>query len=654
MWGSHANVHFKYEEVRRRLYKAIPTVFLDLIDIATYVYTADQAVPRGGGGLKNMADIGGGWRRHLFFRIPTRNPDIWKSPAVHDRLVSTLSFLSEDEYRFEFEGMKKDTLQDGYFDFEGTPYDNLVEDIVLFSGGLDSLAGAVQESVLDKRTVLLVNHRSTEKLTPRHQHLLSLLNDHAKDHRPLHLPVRINKAKELGREYTQRTRSFVYAALGSAVATMLGLNRIRFYENGVVSLNLPPSAQVVGARATRTTHPRVLNGFAALLSSLAGKPFAVENPFLWKTKAEVVKLIGDAGCANLIPFSTSCTHTWESTKQHTHCGMCSQCIDRRFAVLAAGREANDPCEAYKVDLLVGARKETDSKTMLAAYVETATDINVMSNWEFFSRYGEASRVVKELGGNADETGQKIFELYKLHAEQVTGVVDRAIVTYAQAIRKRTLPSTCLLRLVCDSTVHTVEDGPSTPPEPPEQPSLPEHLFRRSGQVWEVRFANGRVNLLLPSKGAAYLHTLLSQPGKPARVVAMAYQVARCPAEYALGDAGERIDPEALTAYQARYDELKEEMATAKANNDLAAQSRINGEMSALQAEIKSATAPGGKLRKDSDDRERVRKAVGNAIRRAVRDIAVFDSPLGKHFQPPQLICGISPCYRPNPEITWET
>ncbi len=97
---------------------------------------------------------------------------------------------------------------------------------------------------------------------------------------------------------------------------MIGLNRIRFYENGVVSLNLPPAAQVVGARATRTTHPQVLNGFAKLFSSLAEKPFIVENPFLWKTKAEVVKLIGDAGCADLIKFSRSCTHTRDITKQH--------------------------------------------------------------------------------------------------------------------------------------------------------------------------------------------------------------------------------------------------------------------------------------------------------------------------------------------------
>src|SRR6185437_2244728 len=130
----------------------------------------------------------------------------------------------------------------GYIDFGCTPYEGLIEDVVLFSGGLDSLAGAVKESVIDKRRVLLVNHRTTEKVTPRHQHLLQTLLTHASGREPMHIPVRINKVKGLSREYTQRSRSFVFASLGATIATMIGLNRIRFYENGVVSLNLPPSA----------------------------------------------------------------------------------------------------------------------------------------------------------------------------------------------------------------------------------------------------------------------------------------------------------------------------------------------------------------------------------------------------------------------------
>ena len=148
-----------------------------------------------------------------------------------------------------------------------------------------------------------------------------------------------NKDKALGKEYTQRTRSFLYASLAFAVARAYGLERLRFYENGVVSLNLPISEQVIGARATRTTHPQVLNGFAKLFGQIIGSQFAVENPFLWLTKGEVVDVIGDAGCADLIKHSASCTHTLDQTRLHTHCGRCSQCISRRFAFSRASTVA---------------------------------------------------------------------------------------------------------------------------------------------------------------------------------------------------------------------------------------------------------------------------------------------------------------------------
>jgi 7-cyano-7-deazaguanine synthase in queuosine biosynthesis len=120
------------------------------------------------------------------------------------------------------------------------------------------------------------------------------------------------------------------------MANLFGLNKIRMYENGVVSLNLPISAQLIGARASRTTHPQVLKGFGELFSLILEKLFLVENPFLWKTKSDVVKILVEASCADLIKYSASCSHVREMTTLHTHCGKCSQCIDRRIAVLAPG------------------------------------------------------------------------------------------------------------------------------------------------------------------------------------------------------------------------------------------------------------------------------------------------------------------------------
>src|SRR5436190_23134916 len=99
MWGPGANVHLTIEDIRRRMYRDVPAQFLDLIDLAVFVYCADQVVPRG-----SEADVefGPDWRRKLFFRVPVRSPDLWNDDRVRTELVSTLAFLSEDEYHFEF------------------------------------------------------------------------------------------------------------------------------------------------------------------------------------------------------------------------------------------------------------------------------------------------------------------------------------------------------------------------------------------------------------------------------------------------------------------------------------------------------------------------------------------------------------------------
>jgi hypothetical protein len=79
MWGSHRNVHLTIEDVRREMVREVPPEFLDLLDIATYVYCADQAVTRGGSGVE---DVGESWRRRPFFRIPVRKPDLWRGGDV--------------------------------------------------------------------------------------------------------------------------------------------------------------------------------------------------------------------------------------------------------------------------------------------------------------------------------------------------------------------------------------------------------------------------------------------------------------------------------------------------------------------------------------------------------------------------------------------
>src|SRR5689334_4123169 len=71
--GRDQNVTLEVSNLSKQIACDIPDEVADLIEIATYVYCADQAVTRGGPGV---ADFGKHWRRKLIFHIPVRMPDI--------------------------------------------------------------------------------------------------------------------------------------------------------------------------------------------------------------------------------------------------------------------------------------------------------------------------------------------------------------------------------------------------------------------------------------------------------------------------------------------------------------------------------------------------------------------------------------------------
>src|SRR5262249_18759853 len=85
------------------------------------------------------------------------------------------------------------------------------------------------------------------------------------------------------------------------------------------------------------------------------------------------------GCGALIKHTVSCTRIYDITRLHTHCGCCSQCLDRRFAVLAAGAADPDPAELAKVDLLTGERGRPNDQTMAESYVRTALELHDRSS-----------------------------------------------------------------------------------------------------------------------------------------------------------------------------------------------------------------------------------------------------------------------------------
>ena len=266
--GPSKNVNLRIDYISRTMLANLPDLLIDLLEIAAYVYCADQRLDRG---TDKLSNFGENWRRSLTFSIPVRQLQVWQDSEVRDALIETLGFLSDDTYSFNFwQATAPVQSKELYFHDLIDPEDEH-DGVALFSGGVDSFAGAVTDLVANGRSLTLVGHFSSTKVRNVQDHLIAELKRRGHEKRLSFIPVSVSNENVTAREYTQRTRSFLFACLGLVVAKMSGKDTFSFYENGVVSINLPLAGDVIGGRATRTTHPKVLRGLEELFSLLLSR-----------------------------------------------------------------------------------------------------------------------------------------------------------------------------------------------------------------------------------------------------------------------------------------------------------------------------------------------------------------------------------------------
>ena len=468
--GSQQTFRIGTDRLSRQLVQRIDALLLDLLEIAATVFVADSSVRRGG---RVRADFGKDWRRTFRFQIPVRRIEFWNQRDVQVALVQAVHFLADDDVTFEFFPSAAPEPPQAYLPFSAEKQEAFTaEDVILFSGGLDSLAGALERLETGPGRVVLVSHRSAPKVASRQEQLVDALRlRHG--NRILWIPVTATRVGQEARDTTQRSRSFLYAVLGFIAARMVGATRVRFFENGVVSANLPISPQVIGTMATRTTHPLALRSFNELLALLPGKPAGIENSYIGLTKTEVVEKLRSQRVLELIPVTMSCTNVYQRSDEHSHCGECSQCLDRRFALLAAGLAAHDPAGSYETEVMTGARPGDRSRTMAADWPRHAASFRQMSEIDFSRRFeGELTRLLAAEPDSA--AGQRRFAWLDIHRRQAGHVgeaLEAAIKEASPAMARHELPPTCLLKM------HVTGRG-APPAEAPvavfaPQPAMPE-------------------------------------------------------------------------------------------------------------------------------------------------------------------------------------
>lgn len=647
----------------------------DLIRLASMVLAADCATSRGS---KKAVDNGWSWRRSFRFVVPVHEPEFWNQIKVRRLLQDTVGFLSDDLYRFEF--VPGDDLSDAGPQFlppgngrTFQPWDH-IDEVALFSGGMDSFTGAAEATLLHGRRVMLVTRRSATKLVKVQRDLVADLRERSRGGNPWHVELNVQmhaSGRTFERDNHQRSRSFLFAAIAGAVASLVGLDRFRFYENGVIAVNIPISAQLTGAQATRTVHPRVVQGFSRLLSLLHERPFVVENPYQELTRREVGERLREAGAADLLKFTRSCASVRGATTQHPHCGVCSQCVDRRFSVRAAQLPESE--EAYEVDLFRDALGD-DHVLLPVGYVDTADRVReIESGPVFLERYPEVATALPGLqemwSCDEPEALARLWRLHRRQAQMVGEVVRDELRTRADdLLTGRIHPHSLLGRCVAKGTAealraHGVAPEPGVPsvagPEDTEEtPSvsnavvagerLERNTFRRIGGSWTIGLAGRTAIIDKHRRGYALIAELLRQA--PRAVPTLALDRVDRPEVRRRAGVGDTkstgapaggpghqsvlavTDAQALAAYRDRLRDLEAEIAEAEEMTDLAAVERLRVEQEFIAQQLSADTGLGGRPRQTDPDAEKARQRIKRSLNDAIRALKTHDIALGVHFQ----------------------
>lgn len=323
---------------------------IDLAVVAAHVHAADTRISR-------AHESQDSWTREIRLVIPVRDEQRWT--AATTTLTKLLNFLTGDRWKLQFR-----PRPERFATIAETKIPSLLAPpftaLSLFSGGLDSLVGAI-DLLESGAEPLLVSHYGEGATSDAQNKLFSGLKTHYTG-RPFDR-LRVNMVfpeglvRDVESENSTRGRSFLFIALGILAGTGLTADfTLRVPENGLIALNVPLDQLRLGSNSTRTTHPFYLARWNDLLAELevCGR---VENPYWSKTKGEMV-----LGCANnallreLVPESLSCAHPasarWQGVqgKGIEHCGYCLPCLIRRAAVDHAWGKGADATTYTEADL----------------------------------------------------------------------------------------------------------------------------------------------------------------------------------------------------------------------------------------------------------------------------------------------------------------
>lgn len=320
---------------------------VDLLILAAHVHAADTRVSR-------ETEAQDGWTRELRLVVPVSDPNLWQSAAPTFRRL--LNFLTGDRWALQFRPRPSQfsaLAPAGKQQLSAPPFDS----VALFSGGLDSLIGAIN-LLEDGKTPLLISHAgdpaTSEAQTKLYDGLIAEYGGRPFNRLRVWLNFPGSLVEESTGEPTTRGRSFLFFALGIFASTGLpDATTLLVPENGLIALNVPLDPLRLGALSTRTTHPFYIARWNEALQRLDLR-VRIENPYWDNTKGEMVRR-----CANrelikqLASTSISCSSPTKGRWQGLgiqQCGYCLPCLIRRASLVSGLHPDPDPTTYTHQDL----------------------------------------------------------------------------------------------------------------------------------------------------------------------------------------------------------------------------------------------------------------------------------------------------------------
>ena len=302
-----------------------PSVTYSLLYLSAIVYAIDRGVER----HRYSID---GWSRELNVEICL--PEFELFQTIERQISEMLSFLTGDYWTCRFVG----TAQVRYGRYEATDrYDGITQ-VNLFSGGMDSLIGAIDYMTNNPDGKLfLASHYDSGMPGPLSDQR-ELKRRFSKKYNGQYCPmdaVSITPGESL--ELSCRSRSLMFLSIALIVASYSNC-KIVVPENGSVSLNYPLSPSRRASCSTRTTHPVFLKQYRDIIRSL-GLTTEVVNPYEKMTKGEMVQHCSDKDyLLSIVAHSNSCgkrgmhQHMYDNSFA-THCGHCMPCMYRKASMI---------------------------------------------------------------------------------------------------------------------------------------------------------------------------------------------------------------------------------------------------------------------------------------------------------------------------------